>query len=103
MLAARRIGPFACGATSIGGSEKANIKTSAGTIMDVSDHPIATFAAAIREITPTHGLGVFAKAARNFSGNTGHMGLQFLAARFRMTLSSSDAQRTAPTAPAGDE
>ena len=76
MLPCGGIGPFAGGAGTVIRPRKADIEAAAGRIVDIADQPVATVAAAIREVISTHGLGTTREGLRQIGGLTGHESLR---------------------------
>src|SRR3546814_12986140 len=73
MIASRGVGPFARRAAAIA-VEETHIKAPSCCIVDIADHPVMAFAAAVGEIVAAHRLGIFTETARKFANRIVHGG-----------------------------
>src|SRR3546814_6461347 len=73
MLASRGVCPFARRAAAIA-VEETHIKAPSCCIVDIADHPVMAFAAAVGEIVAAHRLGIFTETARKFANRIVHGG-----------------------------
>src|SRR3546814_20023952 len=73
IIAGRGIGPFARQSAAFAANQT-HVQAPSRCIVDIADHPVMAFAAAVREIVAAHRLGIFTETARKFTDGIFHGG-----------------------------
>src|SRR3546814_12759982 len=98
IIAGRGIGPFARQSAAFAANQT-HVQAPSRCIVDIADHPVMAFAAAVREIVAAHRLGLFTETARQFTARIFHVGASYGSLSLRDSLARTPISRPATTPP----